>query len=55
MANQSTIMTSNRPIEASSSVMVTLDQFLHHAGIIAIQGESYRLKGAACKDPNRTV
>lgn len=53
---QSTIMTSNRPLEdwgkligdvpAASAI---LDRFLHHAEIINITGKSYRLKDRADK------
>ena len=46
----STLMTSNRPIEAWSELLgdlpsagAILDRLLHHAEIIAIEGRSYRL------------
>ena len=48
--NRSTIMTSNRPIEEWGKLLgdvpsatAILDRFLHHAEIIAIEGQSYRL------------
>lgn len=54
--NRSTIMTSNRPIEEWGkligdvpSATAILDRFLHHADIINIQGQSYRLKDRATK------
>ncbi len=47
---RSTIMTSNRPIEEWGKLLgdvpsatAILDRFLHHAEIIAIEGQSYRL------------
>lgn len=51
---RSTIMTSNRPLEDWGKLLqdvptagAVLDRFLHHAQVIAITGESYRLKDAA--------
>lgn len=51
---RSTIMTSNRPLEDWGKLLqdvptagAVLDRFLHHATIIAITGESYRLKDTA--------
>jgi DNA replication protein DnaC len=51
---RSTIMTSNRPLEDWGKLLqdvptagAILDRFLHHATIIAIAGNSYRLKDAA--------
>jgi len=51
---RSTIMTSNRPIEDWGKLLqdvptasAILDRFLHHAQVIAIKGQSYRLKDAA--------
>ena len=51
---RSTIMTSNRPLEDWGKLLqdvptagAVLDRFLHHAAVIAITGESYRLKDAA--------
>jgi DNA replication protein DnaC len=48
---RSTIMTSNRPLEASGkligdipSATAILDRFLHHAEFISITGRSYRLQ-----------
>jgi DNA replication protein DnaC len=48
---RSTIMTSNRPLEDWGKLLqdvptagAVLDRFLHHAAVIAITGESYRLK-----------
>lgn len=47
---RSTIMTSNRPIEEWGKLLgdvpsatAILDRFLHHAEIISIEGQSYRL------------
>lgn len=55
---RSTIMTSNRPLEDWGKLLqdvatagAVLDRFLHHATVIAIKGESYRLKNAASKNP----
>ena len=51
---RSTIMTSNRPLEDWGKLLqdvptagAVLDRFLHHATIVTITGESYRLKDAA--------
>jgi DNA replication protein DnaC len=51
---RSTIMTSNRPLEDWCKLLqdvptagAILDRFLHHAQVIAITGQSYRLKNAA--------
>lgn len=51
---RSTIMTSNRPLEDWGKLLqdvptagAVLDRFLHHATVIAITGESYRLKDTA--------
>lgn len=51
---RSTIMTSNRPLEDWGKLLqdvptagAILDRFLHHAEMIAITGQSYRLKNAA--------
>lgn len=51
---RSTIMTSNRPLEDWGKLLqdvptagAVLDRFLHHAQVIAITGESYRLKDTA--------
>lgn len=51
---RSTIMTSNRPLEDWGKLLqdvatagAVLDRFLHHASLVAINGESYRLKDAA--------
>lgn len=51
---RSTIMTSNRPLEDWGKLLqdvptagAILDRFLHHAHVIAITGNSYRLKDAA--------
>lgn len=55
---RSTIMTSNRPLEDWGKLLqdvptagAVLDRFLHHAAVIAITGESYRLKDAALAKP----
>jgi DNA replication protein DnaC len=55
---RSTIMTSNRPLEDWGKLLqdvptagAVLDRFLHHATVIAITGESYRLKDAALAKP----
>lgn len=52
--NRSTIMTSNRPLEDWGKLLqdvptagAILDRFLHHAHVIAITGQSYRMKNAA--------
>jgi DNA replication protein DnaC len=54
--NRSTIMTSNRPTEDWGKLLqdvptasAILDRFLHHAQVIAINGQSYRLKDAVSK------
>jgi len=54
--NRSTFMTSNRPIEEwgkllndASTATAILDRFLHHAEIIPMTGQSYRLKDAAAR------
>ena len=54
--NKSTIMTSNRPTEDWGKLLqdvptasAILDRFLHHAQIIPITGQSYRLKDAVAK------
>lgn len=54
--NKSTIMTSNRPTEDWGKLLqdvptasAILDRFLHHAMIIPINGQSYRLKDAVTK------
>ena len=51
---KSTIMTSNRPLEDWGKLLgdvpsatAILDRFLHHAEIITITGQSYRLKDRA--------
>jgi DNA replication protein DnaC len=51
---RSTIMTSNRPLEDWGKLLqdvptagAVLDRFLHHATVVTITGESYRLKDAA--------
>ncbi|MGD1032579.1 MAG: IS21-like element helper ATPase IstB [Opitutaceae bacterium] len=51
---RSTIMTSNRPLEDWGKLLqdvptagAVLDRFLHHAAVIAITGQSYRLKDSA--------
>ena len=53
---KSTIMTSNRPTEDWGKLLqdvptasAILDRFLHHAQLIPITGQSYRLKDAATK------
>lgn len=52
--NRSTLMTSNRPIEEWGKLIgdvpaatAILDRFLHHAEILNIKGQSYRLKDRA--------
>ncbi len=49
-------MTSNRPIEEwgkllndASTATAILDRFLHHAEIIQMTGQSYRLKDGAAR------
>ncbi len=56
--NRATIMTSNRPLEDWGKLLLDvptagaiLDRFLHHAQVIAITGQSYRLKDAATRKP----
>lgn len=51
---RSTIMTSNRLLEDRGKLLqdvptagAVLDRFLHRAAVVAITGESYRLKDAA--------
>ncbi len=51
---RSTVMTSNRPLEDWGkligdvpSATAILDRFLHHAEIITITGQSYRLRNQA--------
>ncbi len=53
---RSTIMTSNRPLDDWGKLLgdvpsatAILDRFLHHAEIIQITGQSYRLKNQTCK------
>jgi len=53
---RSTIMTSNRPTEDWGKLLqdvptasAILDRFLHHAALIPITGQSYRLKDAVTK------
>jgi DNA replication protein DnaC len=57
---KSTMMTSNRPLEDWGKLIgdvpaatAILDRFLHHAEVIEIQGQSYRMKdrGAVKKKP----
>jgi DNA replication protein DnaC len=60
--NRSTFMTSNRPIEEwgkllndASTATAILDRFLHHAEIVQMTGQSYRLKdGAARRKQDKT-
>jgi DNA replication protein DnaC len=54
--NRSTIMTSNRPLEEWGKLLndvptagAILDRFLHHAQVIAITGQSYRVKNSMGK------
>jgi DNA replication protein DnaC len=54
--NRSTIMTSNRPTEDWGKLLqdvptasAILDRFLHHAVVIPITGQSYRLKDAVSR------
>jgi DNA replication protein DnaC len=58
---KSTMMTSNRPLEDWGKLIgdvpaatAILDRFLHHAEVIEIQGQSYRMKDRAAtkKKPN---
>ena len=60
---RSTMMTSNRPLEDWGkligdvpSATAILDRFLHHAEIIQITGNSYRLRNQAAQnqEPNQT-
>jgi len=51
--NRSTIMTSNRPLEDWGKLLsdvptagAILDRFLHHAIVISVTGQSYRVKDA---------
>jgi DNA replication protein DnaC len=53
---RATIITSNRPLEDWGKLLqdvptagAVLDRFLHHAQVIAITGESYRLKDSVAK------
>jgi DNA replication protein DnaC len=55
-----TIMTSNRPLEDWGKLLgdvpsatAILDRFLHHAEIITITGQSYRLKDRAASSENK--
>lgn len=59
--NRSTLMTSNRPIEEwgkllndASTATAILDRFLHHAEIIQMTGQSYRLKNGAAQNKKET-
>jgi DNA replication protein DnaC len=52
--NRSTLMTSNRPVEEWGKLLndapaatAILDRLLHHAHILALQGQSYRLQRTA--------
>jgi DNA replication protein DnaC len=54
--NKSTIMTSNRPLEDWGKLLqdvptatAILDRFMHHAQLISIRGQSYRMKNAVQK------
>ena len=64
---RSTMMTSNRPLEDWGkrappegwsgdvpSATAILDRFLHHAEIIQITGNSYRLRNQAAQNQERT-
>ena len=60
---KSTMMTSNRPIDDWGKLIgdvpaatAILDRFLHHAEVIEIQGQSYRMKdrGPAKKKPGQS-
>lgn len=60
--NRSTIMTSNRPTEDWGKLLqdvptatAILDRFLHHAMLIPIKGQSYRLKDAVSKRQKPTT
>ena len=55
---RSLIVTSNRPFQEWGSVFATatiatatLDRLLHHAHILNLQGDSYRMKGAMATQP----
>lgn len=55
---RSLIVTSNRPFQEWGSVFATatiatatLDRLLHHAHILNLQGDSYRMKGALAAQP----
>lgn len=55
---RSLIVTSNRPFQEWGSVFATatiatatLDRLLHHAHILNLQGDSYRMKGALATQP----
>ncbi len=59
---RSTIMTSNRPLEDWGkligdvpSATAILDRFLHHAELIAVKGQSYRLRNKAAKEPTKNA
>lgn len=59
---RSTIMTSNRPIEEWGKLIndtpaagAILDRFLHHADIITIKGQSYRLRNKSRTDSLQTT
>ena len=54
---RSTLMTSNRPLEDWGKLLgdvpmatAILDRFLHHAEVIAITGNSYRLRNRNGKE-----
>jgi DNA replication protein DnaC len=56
--NRSTMMTSNRPIEEWGKLLsdvpaasAILDRLLHHIGVIAITGRSYRVQ----RNPKQTT
>ena len=58
---KSTMMTSNRPLEDWGKLLgdvpaatAILDRFLHHAEIITITGRSYRLKGKAARQTDKS-
>jgi DNA replication protein DnaC len=55
---RSTIMTRNRPLEDWGKLLgdvpaatAILDRFLHHAEVITITGQSYRLRNRSAKEP----
>jgi len=59
---RSTIMTSNRPLEDWGkligdvpSATAILDRFLHHAELITVKGQSYRLRNEAAKEPAKNA